>query len=105
VILRKSTTGLTNPAFRIHFFKSSPAVGAGDNSAPAPTLKALWLASIDVTATLATGDGAVGNAVATHPGLFVQPASTTLYGLLTATAAYAPGSAETFSIDILLRPI
>lgn len=104
VRLRKSTAGVTNPSFRVHLFSAIPTfTSAGDNglmTTVVATGMASWLAQFDVTLNSAAVDGAQGLAVAVDSvPQYVKLASgaTTLYGLLEARGAYAPGNAEVFT--------
>jgi len=102
-ILKKSTTTVTNATFVLHLFRDSPTVANGDNGAISVAASANYAGklTIDASSTSPTiTSGSTGftvsgtNLIATDPdGL--------LYGLLEATAAYAPGNAETFTVSIL----
>lgn len=110
--IKKSTTTTANAGFKVHLFDGSQAltVTNGDNGAFAPSnanALANYLGWLEGTATSTTtvGVGAVTfcSTLSSH-GSFVGvrlPASIwQVYGLLEATAAYAPGSAETFFIEL-----
>ncbi len=101
VHIRKSTTTTTNATFRVHFYTSSPTVANGDNAAWSTTLSG-WCGSFDVTAaatiafsngTSVTGGPTVGTSIPTD-------VIKTLYALIEAKAAYAPGDSETFTLVV-----
>jgi hypothetical protein len=115
--IRKSTVTTANGVFRLHFFNSNPVATAptnGDNGvfAPAAVVLAAWVGFIDidftaqavVSASNATARGFPA-AVAPNgiPFSLLNPDTPTLFGLLEARGAYAPGNAETFhvSVDLL----
>lgn len=106
--LKKSTTTVANASFRLHLFRAAPSVATdGDNSAFASNVSgaANYIGAIDVLDMLALADGAVGSGaprVGTMRPILL-PSGTTVYGLLEARAAYAPGNAETF--DVMLETI
>lgn len=109
--IRKTSTGMTNPSFRLHLYSATPTIAtAGDNSAfTNVTGRANWVAALTGTMLVAHSDGCVANAVPSENGAYPiwQPggdsARYTLYGMLEATAAYAPGNAETFGVRLLLE--
>jgi hypothetical protein len=98
--LAKSGVDPTNAAFRVHFFRDAPVVGAGDNAAIAADGVAKGhLGSIDLTIATVHSDGVSGVADAALP--FDCPeGEVKIYALLEARAAYAPASGETFSLAI-----
>lgn len=106
VKLSKTSTGVTNPAFALHLFTAAPTVTNGDNAAFIPSLSSTYLGSIAVTCGQVTGTGAVGFGAATAGAEIVIPpnAGNTIYGLLSATAAYAPGNGETITVEIEAYP-
>lgn len=101
--LHKSTSTTANGTFRIHFFNDSPTT-ANDNAAFALryTERAMYIGFMDVVSVSdAAGAGAVATPAATTLPLFFKSAagsSGNIYAVVTATAAYSPGSAETFSL-------
>ncbi len=96
----KTTTTTTNASFRIHLYQASPSVTNGDNGAWLSSGAADWLGSIDVTSMLAFSDGAAGTGSlpAGSEAFIRNKTGATIYGLIEARAAYAPGSAEVFSV-------
>lgn len=104
--LSKSTTGITQPFFRVHLFNQNPVASAptnGDNGAFVPANKAGWIGALDVSCTLVFGDGASGIGSDTYgAGIIIPPASgtQTIYALLEARGAYAPGNAEVFTLEL-----
>jgi hypothetical protein len=103
--VHKSTTTTTAADFRLHLFTASPGVANGDNGAFVPSVVTGWLGSIAVSVDEAGTAGSVGvgvpvtgaeiNFTLAHPQTNV-----TLYGLLEAKAAYAPGNAEVFTVTL-----
>lgn len=105
--LLKSTAGLTNPSFRIHLFGAAPTfVTNGDNAAFATVVAtgaAEWLGSFDGVMVAACADGAAVNCLPTGNYLrrdYIGPLST-IYGLIEAVGAYAPGNAEVFTATLV----
>jgi hypothetical protein len=106
----KSTTTTSNALFRLHLFSADAVASApanGDNGAFTPADKDVWLGAIDISVDKAFGDGAAGRGMANFgPGVYFKLASgTTLYGLLEARAAYAPGDSETFVVAVDIQPL
>lgn len=94
-----SNATVTNEKYNIHFFSSSPTCANGDNGALSTTASG-WLGSIAVDGTTSPTftDTSVGwSTLTTYPLLIVAK---TVYGLLQATAAYTPTSAETFTVTL-----
>ena len=99
VQLKKSTTGVTAPNFRLHLFTTSPTVTNGDNGAYASTSVG-WFCDLDVNmyTTDPFSDGNAGIGVPNNGSeCAVLPTVQTIYGLLEARGAYAPGNAEVFT--------
>ena len=97
----KSTNTTSNASFRVHFYSAAPTVANGDNGALAPTVAALtnYIGAADVTVDRTINTGAVGFGVpVVGVELGYSVATTTLWALLEARAAYGPGNAETFTI-------
>lgn len=96
----------TNAKFRLHLYLSSPTVTNGDNGAWLST-ESGYQGAIDIDAsTLTFSDstkafGIYVNTALNVPMLMTQNLSGLLYGLLTATAAYTPTSAEIFTVNVL----
>jgi len=108
--LSKSSTGMTNPNFRVHFFKISPTTSAGDN-APAfyPAANAInglasgYIGACDIVMDQQFSDGASGRGsplVGSAMIFDTAAASQTIYALIEARGAYAPGNAETFTLTL-----
>lgn len=100
--IRLSGTAVTNGTFRLHLFKSSPTVGAGDNSAMAvATGNDNYIGYIEIVLGM-TGSGAGGvrgwNVTKVTDLNFISGTSKNLYGLLQAKAAYTPASGETIAV-------
>lgn len=106
VRLRKSGPSITNASFRVYICRALPVLSVGDNA----QLNNSGVMAIDDVSyivdwfdiTMARGGTAgafgvgvpnIGSAIALSP---VDP-STTLIGLIEATAAYTPVSGETFN--------
>jgi len=105
--LRKSGTGTTNAAFRVHLFSAAPAtITNGDNGAFLPSGVADYIGALDVTIDRAFTDGAFGRGMALTGNFldYVTGASTTLYALLEARGAYTPISAEVFTLTLAALP-
>lgn len=109
--LYRNQATITNAAFRLHLFASSPSVDNGDNSAFSPSVgptAVTDLGFIDLPAAAAFASAAYGfnmgtalsNTVAASYDIGAALAAATLYGLLEARAAYTPASAETFRITL-----
>lgn len=96
--VRKSGTSVTTASFRIHFYKASPTVTNGDNSAWLSNEADDYLGSIDVTVDRAFSDGAVGMGGASY-GAEIIHKSDTLYALLECRSAYTPITLEVFTIE------
>lgn len=100
--VKKTNTGVTNAQFRLHLYGASPTVTNGDNGAWLST-QSTYLGSIDVTIDKAFSDAAEGCGVPqsnTGTEINIVCSATTIYGLLEARAAYTPGSAETFTVEL-----
>lgn len=97
--IEKSDKSTTNAAFDLYLFGASPVVTNGDNGAFAIANLADYLGKVSVTVGQAgSTSGASGNADAS-----AIAAGGTIYGLLVATAAYTPASAETFLVTLYHR--
>jgi hypothetical protein len=121
-LLRKSSTGVTNPSFRLNLYSAIPVISvSGDNGLMSAntTAATTFIGGLSTSGTLTTHlDGGVSNLLpfcgtsAFPLPLFVDcrslitgGESVKLYGLLEALAAYAPGNAETFDVTIFARPM
>jgi hypothetical protein len=102
-LLRKSGTSVTNAIFRIHLYEADPAtVTNGDNGAWNTSGVADYLGAIDVVIDRAFTDGAAGEGVPLAGGEinFDLTATSNVFALLEARAAYTPGNAEVFTIEL-----
>jgi hypothetical protein len=86
----------------VHFYATSPVATAptnGDNGAWV-TIEAGYLGSIAVTVLGHTASSSGWGAAAVNAEIKVpiSGAETTVYGLVTATAAYTPAAQEVFTI-------
>ena len=99
--IEKSNKTTTNAAFDLHLFESSPAVVNGDNGAFSIADLSGYLGKVSVTVNALAGatTGANGSADASA----ICPSGAVMYGLLAATAAYTPASAEVFTVTLLHR--
>lgn len=102
--LRKSTATTTNASFRLHLFTVAPTVAtAGDNAtfANVANTSDSYIGAIDITVGRAFSTGSAGvGMVSGRNEIIAAPVATTLYGILEALAAYAPGNAETFDVTL-----
>lgn len=120
-LLLKSSTGVTNPSFRLNLYSALPVISvSGDNGLMSAntTAATTHIGGLSTSGVLTTHlDGGVGNLLpfcGTSPfplpllvdcrGLVIGGA-VTLFGLLEALAAYAPGNAETFNVTVFARPL
>lgn len=102
VRMLKSSAGLTNAQFRVHFFNAAPqSLQAGDNGVLS-CAKAGYVGFADVTLTQAFTDGAQGSGVPSTftPITYKIAVGTTLYALIEARGAYTPVSGETLQLQI-----
>lgn len=103
--LKKSTTGVTNAAFRLHLYGTDPAVSSGiangDNGAWSIN-DATYLGYFDFGALVAHRDCAqLVAAPSVGAEISHSPASgSTVYGILEARGAYTPGNAEVFTVHL-----
>lgn len=103
--LKKSTTGITNAAFRLHLYGTDPAAASGilngDNGAWSVN-DAAYLGYFDFGSMIAHRDCALAIA-SPSSGAEISHAlasGQTIYGLLEARGAYTPGNAEVFTIEL-----
>lgn len=99
--LHKSSAGLTNAAFRVHFLVAQPAtITNGDNGAFLVSGVGDYLGACDVTMDRAFTDGACGFGVPiVGPYILDRLASgTTIRACIEARGAYPPVSGETFTL-------
>lgn len=102
VKIKKSTNVTTAAQFRLHLYASSPTVANGDNGAWSSS-ESGYYGSIDVTVDKAFTDPASNGVGVPQSGTGTEitvPGGTdlTIYGLLEARAAYAPGAQEVFTV-------
>lgn len=101
--ITKSTAAVTTATFKLHLYKDSPTSANGDNGAWSTT-SSNYIGNITVdmsTNTFTNTNTATSATTTTAPLVFSADADSLVYGLLTATAAYAPGAQETFSVSLL----
>lgn len=104
---KKSGTSVTNASFRLHLYSASPTCTNGDNGAWLTTVSG-YLASIDLDMSSSNGRvfsdaAAVNGTPNVGSDLGVKLASgQTMYGLLECRAAYTPGNAEVFTVELEL---
>jgi hypothetical protein len=102
--LKKTTTGVTNAAFRVHLHKNAPTYSNGDNGAWLTT-ESLYLGSFDITMDRVFSDGAKGIGIPVtgngQPILFdAATGSQNIYAEIEARGAYTPGNAEVFTLTL-----
>jgi len=104
--IRKSTSTVANAVFRLHLFNATPTIATtGDNGVFATTVAgaSAEIGLLDCTTRGAYTDGANARGVPTdspYVTLTGTPGAFTVYGMLEALAAYAPGNAEVFNVSI-----
>jgi uncharacterized protein YbbC (DUF1343 family) len=91
-----------NASFRVHLFSSLPTVTNGDNGAFFSTKSANYIGAFDVTLNRGFSDGFIGIGLPVTGSEMIAKnlANENLYGLVQATAAYTPVSAEVFTITL-----
>ena len=103
VRLKKSGTSTTNASFRLHLYRTTPAtITNGDNGAWS-TSYSDYIGAFDVTCDRAFTDaahGASGNPLNGTDICLKLSSGSTIYGLLEARAAYTPGNAEVFTVEL-----
>jgi hypothetical protein len=105
VKLHKSGTGVTNAAFRAHFYKVAPTtVTNGDNAAFSTNGVANYMGAVDVTVTRVFTDGSAGFGVPLtgNEMSFKLASGDSVFVLLEARGAYTPASAEVFTVTLEL---
>lgn len=102
--LSKTSTGITGASFLLHLYGASPTVTNGDNGAwlSAQALTYLGAFEFSLTNMKVFSDGVSCNGITQtgYPITVDLASGTTVYGLLEARGAYAPGNAETFTITL-----
>lgn len=106
VVIAKSTVTITLASFRLWLYRVAPTAIA-DNS-PWTLLRAdvaKRLGYVDITmATGGTGsDSASGQDTSVRLPFQCDPASSSLFGVLVATAAYTPADSEIFDVEITVE--
>lgn len=104
--LAKSGTSVTNSSFRLHLFTVAPGtITNGDNGAFSTSGVASYVGALDITCDRAFTDGAFGRG-GPMVGNFLDfvGATSALYGLLEARAAYTPASSEVFTVTLAVLP-
>lgn len=100
--IKKSTNTTANASFRLHLYGVSPTVTNGDGGVWL-SIEATYLGFIDVTMDKVFSDAGnlcVGWGDPSKDIGFKLSSGATIYGLLEARAAYAPGNAETFTVTL-----
>lgn len=104
--IQKSTTSVTNAAFRLHLFNTAPTyVTAGDGSNISTVVVASgkgYLGYVDITTMVAFSDVAWGTGAPdnTRGSIPYVATAQTIFALVEARGAYTPGSAEVFTIAL-----
>ncbi len=101
--IRKTSTGVVAPNFRLHLYTTVPVPSVGDNVALATTGTAGWFCDIDVNmfTTTPASDGNFGAGTPSSGAeCEVLPTASTIYGLLEARGAYVPGTGEIFTVGL-----
>lgn len=108
-VVRKSGTGTTNAAFRVHLYRSSVITFAnGDNGAWSTNGVANYLGALDITEMRAFTDGAYGAGVPVAGSELMikfgvdanSVGVNSVWAVLEARGAYTPGNAEVFTIGL-----
>lgn len=96
-----SDTSVTNAAYRVHFYKTSPTPANGDNAAFSTNNAANYLGACDVTLDQVFTDGSFGTGIP-NKGTEINFISTTeiIYGLIEAKGAKTPDSAEVITVSV-----
>lgn len=103
--IAKSSTSVTNAAYRVHIYNDSPTVANGDNGAWSST-RARYVGFVDVAAPAAAfSDAYYANGIFVNNSLQAPlfaylDLDGYLYGLLEARGAYTPTAQETYAITL-----
>lgn len=104
--IKKSGTGVPNASFRLHLYKTDPALSTGitngDNGVWL-TKESTYLGAMDVTVDRVFSDAAKGIGVpvaGTEINFDCAAGSQTIYALMEARGAYTPVSGETFTVAL-----
>lgn len=104
--IKFNSATVTNGKFLIHLYGSSPTCTNGDNGAWLTT-ESSYLGNIAIDNTLQTfsdnskGIGTYVNTAVEVPLIAIGDQNWKFYGLLAATAAYTPTSAEIFTVSLI----
>lgn len=104
--IKFNSATVTNGKFLIHLYGSSPTCTNGDNGAWLTT-ESGYIGNIAVDCTTQTfsdnskGIGTYVNTAVGTPLLALGDSNWKIYGLLAATAAYTPTSAEIFTVSLI----
>ena len=94
----REPAGVANCTVRVHLFTAAPTVSSGDNAAIViATGSAVYVGAVDVVVGQSFTDGAAGQLAAD-----ILTGAKTLFGLMEARGAYAPASAEAFTVSLEL---
>lgn len=99
----RTSGATTNAFFRLHLYRVSPTVTNGDNGAWLSNQAANYIGAVDVVMSQQFSDGASGNGapmVGSEILIDLPDGVTDIFGLLEARSAYAPGSAEQFTVSL-----
>lgn len=109
VRIYKTSTTSTNANFTLHLFNVLPVPANGDNGALVTSTVAGMIGSVDCDMSTGSQAGTVGlfASFAVTNGItfdlnVADPGERRIYGLLEAAAAYAPASAEAFTVTLEL---
>jgi hypothetical protein len=101
-IMRKSTTTVANASFRLYLFDTTPGTVPNDNAAYSIPIVdvANLIGTIDFS--LSAGSDCAWGVGTLLPDVqpFVVASGTSIFGILQALAAYAPGALEVFTIEL-----
>lgn len=103
-VVRKSGTGVTNAAFRVHLYRTSTITFAnGDNGVWSTNQAANYLGALDVTVDRAFTDGAWGAGVPVSGSelmIRLGPGEQSVWAVLEARGAYTPIATEVFHVGV-----
>lgn len=99
--IQKSTVAVTNASFRLHIYHTTVTM-INDNTANTVLYANATkrVGAIDFSMTSDGSDGAEAQDFSLRMPFKCDTADTALYGVLTAKAAYTPGNAEQFTIEL-----
>lgn len=96
----------TGADFKLHLFRDSPTVSAGDNSAIANNNSANYIGQVDITSSTGTSFPATAglrSSALTVPMIVLADMDQVIFGLLEARGAYVPTSAEVITVTVMGR--